>query len=542
MERHCLLLCLLFLAAAGATAQSWWLDPKMEEMSKFAVATHNQQKKTALEFESVYDVRRQMVRGNYVYDIYLTAKEGGVGSDLDFVASVYGLISHATYKCKLQKRPNEGKELQEYDSYGPWMRAKELYGKRYSGLKSFAKVPFTCPSGTSEPQSLQDTVNLEVQVNVPDAQECRTPATFLRKRKAGPDLPISPIHESSRKHHSDLMQTVAEIVEDLDKNIHVQASASKPSWKRLARATKVGYRTSANDWGQAYETGECTSDGMDVVVPIPFGDSREPAAPPAGDLPGYLANVFYIFISLAHDSAVDCEDRVLSRGHDSCKLPNSSEGRGNLGSWADIFALGKGNAAYMNRSSARAKHTTADWLGDTSRKQCLTVELRSSRNVAASAKSDQAGWSALRSVGPVLLRGRGHKGGGEDGGGGLSGAPPTHLSLLPHQSLPWRSIAQSCRSPPPPPSRRPARDHLLQCRCSRTSPSPDEYDATEIGAGLAAAVEGQSTDHDRAQRPIRLPPSPLRGYVGPTELIGSVLLPILVVWVGDGYRILWMTV
>ncbi|KAJ4834699.1 hypothetical protein Tsubulata_003605 [Turnera subulata] len=38
--------------------------------------------------------------------------------------------------------------------------------------------------------------------------------------------------------------------------------------------------------------------------------------------------------------------------------------------------------------------------------------------------------------------------------------------------------------------------------------------------GLAATVEGQSTDHDRAQRSIRLSPSPLRGCV--------------VFWDGDG--------
>ncbi|KAJ4822429.1 hypothetical protein Tsubulata_034207 [Turnera subulata] len=99
MERHCLLLCLLFLAAAGATAQSWsFLDPKVDEMAKFAVATHNQQKKTALEIERVYDARRKLVRGNYVYNIYLTAKEGGVGSDFNFVASVYDQSSPKTYE------------------------------------------------------------------------------------------------------------------------------------------------------------------------------------------------------------------------------------------------------------------------------------------------------------------------------------------------------------------------------------------------------------------------------------------------------------
>ncbi|KAJ4835401.1 hypothetical protein Tsubulata_010566 [Turnera subulata] len=66
--------------------------------------------------------------------------------------------------------------------------------------------------------------------------------------------------------------------------------------------------------------------------------------------------------------------------------------------------------------------------------------------------------------------------------------PPTHLSLLPHQSLPWRSRAQSCRPPPPPPSRRAARDHLLQCRCRRTITTASRHLTLATATDVTVAV------------------------------------------------------
>ncbi|KAJ4839738.1 hypothetical protein Tsubulata_048550 [Turnera subulata] len=154
-----------------------------------------------------------------------------------------GLISHAIYKCKQPKRLNEGKELPEENSFGPWMRAKEIYGKHYSGRSSTVK---------------------------------------LGKRKAATDPTISPIHESARKLHTDLMQAVAEIDEETDNHTPVHASASKPKWKRLVRETVIIPTPSADEWVEAYERGECPSDGMGVVRPLPRCDPREPADPPAG--------------------------------------------------------------------------------------------------------------------------------------------------------------------------------------------------------------------------------------------------------------------
>ncbi|KAJ4836781.1 hypothetical protein Tsubulata_013605 [Turnera subulata] len=65
-----------------------------------------------------------------------------------------GVILHPTYKCKKEKRPNEGKELPEDDSYGLWMRAREVNSKHYSGQKSFARtlqqVPLDATDATGE--------------------------------------------------------------------------------------------------------------------------------------------------------------------------------------------------------------------------------------------------------------------------------------------------------------------------------------------------------------------------------------------------------
>ncbi|KAJ4822633.1 hypothetical protein Tsubulata_047661 [Turnera subulata] len=123
-----------------------------------------------------------------------------------------GMITHATYKCKLPRRLNEEDTVS---------------------------------------QPTPDADSIEGCIDDHNTQDCRTP-------------------------------TVAKIVKELYHNTPVHASASKPSWKKLDRTTRVGYRTSAEEWVQAYEGGEYTRDGMGIVEPIPFGDPREPATPPAG--------------------------------------------------------------------------------------------------------------------------------------------------------------------------------------------------------------------------------------------------------------------
>ncbi|KAJ4832985.1 hypothetical protein Tsubulata_021061 [Turnera subulata] len=48
-----------------------------------------------------------------------------------------GRITHPTSRCTKPRRPGEGVERQAEDSYGPWMRAKELVGKYYQAKKQF---------------------------------------------------------------------------------------------------------------------------------------------------------------------------------------------------------------------------------------------------------------------------------------------------------------------------------------------------------------------------------------------------------------------
>ncbi|KAJ4822307.1 hypothetical protein Tsubulata_050554 [Turnera subulata] len=193
-----------------------------------------------------------------------------------------GLISHAIYKCKQPKRLNEGEELPEENSFGPWMRAKEIYGKHYSGMKSFDTAR---PLASDSNMTPEDASNLEDSkaADTPIADQVgRSSTVKLGKRKAATDPTILPIHESARKLHTDLMQAVVEIVEETDNHTPVHASASKPKWKRLARETVIIPTLSADEWVEAYERGECPSDGMGVVMPLPRGDPREPADPPAG--------------------------------------------------------------------------------------------------------------------------------------------------------------------------------------------------------------------------------------------------------------------
>ncbi|KAJ4834005.1 hypothetical protein Tsubulata_049309 [Turnera subulata] len=186
-----------------------------------------------------------------------------------------GLISHATYKCKKAKRANEGKELPVEDSYGPWMRAKEVYGKHYFGQKSFSKTtPYEPNDANLNPPPDNAVESPYIEGTAPGSSCAGTPGDVHRKRKASKDPSLSHITESAKKHHTEVVQVVAEIVEELDTNTPVSKSASCPSWKRLARSTQVPPHTSVEEWVKAYEKGETYNDGMGVVEPIPFGDPR----------------------------------------------------------------------------------------------------------------------------------------------------------------------------------------------------------------------------------------------------------------------------
>ncbi|KAJ4833903.1 hypothetical protein Tsubulata_032937 [Turnera subulata] len=106
-----------------------------------------------------------------------------------------GRITHLTSKCSNPIRPGEGVKRQAEDSFGPWMRAKEILGKHYLAKKQ-------------SPLDVQDE-NLE---------------------KDWEPL-ITDLHDATPIH----------------------ASAYKPSWKKMARTTKVTYQPSTIDLIQAFE-------------------------------------------------------------------------------------------------------------------------------------------------------------------------------------------------------------------------------------------------------------------------------------------------
>ncbi|KAJ4844984.1 hypothetical protein Tsubulata_047373 [Turnera subulata] len=132
-----------------------------------------------------------------------------------------GVILHPTFKCKNEKRPNEGKELPEDDSYGPWIWAREVYGKHYSGQKSFTRTTQQAPLDAADASG-------DWMPPQEDA-EVRTPMDTQGKMKYGTDPSLSPITEAAQKHHKEVVHTVAQIVEELDTNTPVQNSAAKPS-------------------------------------------------------------------------------------------------------------------------------------------------------------------------------------------------------------------------------------------------------------------------------------------------------------------------
>ncbi|KAJ4846426.1 hypothetical protein Tsubulata_042976 [Turnera subulata] len=74
-----------------------------------------------------------------------------------------------------------------------------------------------------------------------------------KKRKAVEEVLMSPINENARRAHTGMMNTIAELVTDLHDASPIHSSASKPSWKRMARTTKVKYQPSTLDLIQAFD-------------------------------------------------------------------------------------------------------------------------------------------------------------------------------------------------------------------------------------------------------------------------------------------------
>ncbi|KAJ4831143.1 hypothetical protein Tsubulata_000679 [Turnera subulata] len=179
-----------------------------------------------------------------------------------------GRITHPTSRSIKPSRPDEGINKQTNDSYGPWMRAKEILGKHYPARK---QVPLEAQEELPKPDIFRDPSESNQRDASPEAGKPLGEAN-RKKRKAIEEAIISPIHESARRAHTSMMNTVAELATDLHNAVPIHASASRPSWKRLARKAKVTYQPTTVDLIQAFEMveGDCiqgSGNGSDNGMP-----------------------------------------------------------------------------------------------------------------------------------------------------------------------------------------------------------------------------------------------------------------------------------
>ncbi|KAJ4824088.1 hypothetical protein Tsubulata_016439 [Turnera subulata] len=134
--------------------------------------------------------------------------------------------THPTSRCLKLCRPDEGIEKRTDDNYGPWMQAKEIFGKHY-------------------PDGIHRDFSHEIGVSLGEANR--------KKRKAVEEHIVSPIDESAHRAHTGVMNTVAELIIDLHDATPIHTSSSKHGWKRLARKAKVTYQPTTVDLIQAFE-------------------------------------------------------------------------------------------------------------------------------------------------------------------------------------------------------------------------------------------------------------------------------------------------
>ncbi|KAJ4826775.1 hypothetical protein Tsubulata_001974 [Turnera subulata] len=88
--------------------------------------------------------------GNEIWVHFLYERSGEI-------CSRCGNITHPTSRCTKPSKPGEGIEKQAEDSYGPWMRVKELFGKHYPAKKQIPLEEQEEPSVKETPQALDET-------------------------------------------------------------------------------------------------------------------------------------------------------------------------------------------------------------------------------------------------------------------------------------------------------------------------------------------------------------------------------------------------
>ncbi|KAJ4838676.1 hypothetical protein Tsubulata_003108 [Turnera subulata] len=189
-------------------------------------------------------------------------------------------FTHQTSRCTKPSKPGEGIERPAEDSYGPWMRAKELLGKHYPAKK---QVPLEGQDEQMENGKMQDQdgdSNADITSSLPDVAGG---GSVSKKRKVMEEGILSSIKENARRAHTGMMNTVAELITDLHDASPIHTSASKPSWKKMARTTKVKYQPSNLELVQAFDM---VAEGRGLELEggqQHAGDIRVPTGPLAGE-------------------------------------------------------------------------------------------------------------------------------------------------------------------------------------------------------------------------------------------------------------------
>ncbi|KAJ4845172.1 hypothetical protein Tsubulata_013692 [Turnera subulata] len=170
-----------------------------------------------------------------------------------------GRITHPTGRCTKPIRLNEGVERPAEDSFGPWLRAREVFGKYYPARKQI-------PLDAIDENQGDDEQNAEGG----DGRTSPTPSittgpcvgTVSKKRKMVKEEELqSPIKDSARRDHTGLMNTVAELVTDLRDFDPIHAFASRPTWNKMARRARIDYEPTTVELIQSFEA---TMEGTDL--------------------------------------------------------------------------------------------------------------------------------------------------------------------------------------------------------------------------------------------------------------------------------------
>ncbi|KAJ4826182.1 hypothetical protein Tsubulata_034279 [Turnera subulata] len=147
-----------------------------------------------------------------------------------------GLITHPTNRCLKPPRHDEGIERPAENSFGPWMRAKEILGKHYPAKKQ-TPLEQEEEQGTEPQVKGKEILRFDEEGGEADGNSIAP----NKKRKTMEADVQPPIQNAARRDHTGIMNTVAELVSELHDASPIQASASKPSWKRMARKAKAIY-------------------------------------------------------------------------------------------------------------------------------------------------------------------------------------------------------------------------------------------------------------------------------------------------------------